>query len=145
MSLTELAAKLEGRMDGPHADEDTAAVAHLAAEAVRYLNYATGSHAGQGLEWPGTVYSIAGGLSTAVHRMPQLFRQLAHELSGQYADGLLATDDDGPVVEVIAAATLRLEEAEKLARRLGYEMASLQTVLSGLNGRGPNRRLEDES
>lgn len=144
MTPRELSDTLEARLDGPHADEHTAATAYLAAEAVRYLNYATGSHSAQGLEWPATAYSVAGGLSSAASRMPQLFEQLGARLSGQDADGLLSTDDGGPVAEVIAAATLRLEEAARLASRLGYELASLQTVLSGLNGRGPNRRRLDE-
>lgn len=145
MTPRELADTLESRLHGPHADEHTAATAHLAAEAVRYLNYATGpDHGAQGLEFPGTAYSTAWGLSAAAQRMPQLFEQLAAALFKQYADGLLATDDGGPVAEVIAAAELRLEEAAKLASRLGYELASLQTALSGLNGRGPNRQTGDD-
>lgn len=145
MTPSELRVALEARLGGPHADEHTAAAAHLVAEAVRYLNYATGPDYGaQGLEFPATADSIAWGLSTAAQRMPQLFEQVTALLTEQYVDGLLATDDGRPVAEVIAAATLRLEESAKLASRLRYELASLQTVLSGLNGRGPNRRLDED-
>ena len=64
--------ELAARMDGPHADEDTAAAARLASEAVRFLNYATGSHAGAGLTLPGTAYTVAGELALAVSRLGQL-------------------------------------------------------------------------
>jgi hypothetical protein len=145
MTLSELAATLEARLNGPHADEDTAAIARLAAEAVRYLNYATMASPGlRGFEWPVTGYRVAGNLSGAAHGMPQLFEQITRRLAEQHAGGLLAVDGGGDVAEVIAAATARLEEAARLASRLGYELGSLQSVLSGLNGRGPNRRLDDE-
>jgi hypothetical protein len=146
MTLSELAASLEGRLNGPHADEETTAAADLAAEAVRYLNYATGpGHAARGLEWPATAYRVAGNLSIAAHRMPQLLDQLGERLTEQYAGGLLAVDSgDDDVASVLAAAALRIEQAAKLAGQLGYELGALQSALSGLNGRGPNRRLDEE-
>jgi hypothetical protein len=139
MTLTELVAKLEGRMDGPHADEDTAAAAWVTAEAVRYLNYASGSHSAAGLEFPSTVYAIAGGLSTAAHRMQQLFEQLARYLADQDAAGLLGTDDGTPTYRTVAAARKRLDTAVQLAAGLDHELAQLQNTLAILNGRGPNR------
>lgn len=139
MTLTELVAEIERRMDGPHADEDTTAAAWLAAEAVRYLNYASGSHSATGLEFPSTVYTIAGGLSTAAYRMQQLFEQLARYLADQDAAGLLGTDDGTPTYRTIAAAKERLDTAVKLAAGLDHELAQLQNTLAILNGRGPNR------
>lgn len=139
MTLTELVAEIERRMDGPHADEETAAAAWLAAEAVRYLNYASGSHSGTGLEFPSTVYSIAGGLSTAAYRMQQLCEQLARHLAVQDAAGLLGTDDGTPTYRTVAAAKGRLNMAVKLAAGLDHELSELQNTLAILNGRGPNR------
>jgi hypothetical protein len=139
MTLTELVAEIERRMDGPHADEDTAAAAWLAAEAVRYLNYASDSHSGTGLEFPSTVYSIAGGLSTAAYRMQQLCEQLARYLTSQDAAGLLGTDDGTPPYRTVAAAKERLNTIVKLAAGLDHELSELQNTLAILNGRGPNR------
>ena len=48
MSPSRLAVELDSRLDGPHADEHTAGAANLAAECVRFLNYATGSHSPAG-------------------------------------------------------------------------------------------------
>lgn len=56
MTPDQLADQLTGRLDGPHADEHTTGAARLAAEAVRFLNYATGFHAPEGLTYPATVY-----------------------------------------------------------------------------------------
>jgi hypothetical protein len=139
MTLTELVAKLEGRMDGPHADEDTAAAAWVTAEAIRYLNYASGSHSATGLEFPSTVYTIAGGLSTAAHRMQQLFEQLARHLADQDAAGLLACDDGASAHRIVVTAKERLTAAVKLAAGLDHELAQLQNILATLNGNGPNR------
>jgi hypothetical protein len=139
MTLTELVAEIERRMDGPHADEETTAAAWLAAEAIRYLNYASGSHSGMGLEFPSTVYSIVGGLSTAAHRMQQLCEQLARYLVGQDAAGLLGTDDGTPAYRTVAAAKERLNTIVKLAAGLDHELSELQNTLAILNGRGPNR------
>lgn len=145
MTLSELAAKLEGRMDGPHADEDTAAAAWLAAEAVRYLNYASGSHSATGLEFPATVYSVAGGLSTAAYRMRQLFEQLARYLAEQDAAGLLGSDDGTPTAVTVATAGARLSRAAGLATGLDRELSRLQDALATLNGHGPNRQARGAS
>jgi hypothetical protein len=139
MTFSELAAMVEGRMDGPHADEDTAAAAWLIAEAVRYLNYASGSHSGTGLEFPSTVYSVVGGLSIAAHRMQQLFVQLARHLAAQDAAGLLGSDDGAPTSRTVTAAAARLTAAVKLAAGLDRELSELQDALAALNGNGPSR------
>ena len=85
MTPNRLARELTARLDGPHADEHTAGTADLAAEAVRFLNYATGSHSPAGLVYPATVYRIAADLSSATWRMQQLFDQLGAWLADQDA------------------------------------------------------------
>ena len=61
MTPERLGRELEARLSGPHADDHTTAAAGLAAEAVRYLNYATGSHSPAALTGPATAY-LAGRL-----------------------------------------------------------------------------------
>jgi hypothetical protein len=139
MTPARLARELTARLDGPHADEHTAAAADLCAEAVRFLNYATGSHSPAGLVFPSTVYMIAADLSSAAYRMPQLFGQLADWLAREDAAGMLGTDDGSPAADVVAAARVNLASATVAAERLSAYLDALQNSISGLNGRGPNR------
>lgn len=140
MSPKRLAVELGRRLDGPHADEHTAAAAELCAEAVRFLNYATGSHSPAGLVFPATVYTVAADLSSAAWRMQQLFTQISGWLADEDAAGRLGTDDDrSPVGHVVATARVNLESATAAAGHLSACLAALQNSISGLNGRGPNR------
>jgi hypothetical protein len=139
MTPKRLAGELERRLDGPHADEHTAATADLAAEAIRFLNYATGSHSPEGMIYPATVYLIAADLSSATHRMVQLFDQLANWLERQDAAGLLGTDDGTPAAAVVADACGHLAVAAWTAQEMSAHLTALQNGIAGLNGRGPNR------
>jgi len=139
MTPKRLARELAARLDGPHADEHTAGAADLCAEAVRFLNYATGSHAPAGLVYPSTVYMIAADLSSAAWRMQQLFGQLADWLAAEEAAGRLGTDDGSLVADTVAAASVNLTSATTAANHLSAHLASLQNSISGLNGRGPGR------
>lgn len=139
MTPKRLVRELEGRLDGPHADEHTADAAGIAAEAIRFLNYATGSHSPAGLVYPATVYSVAADLSSAAYRMRQLFDQLGGWLERQDDDGLLATDDGAPIAPVVAAARTNLASARTAATALSSSLAELQNSIAALNGRGPNR------
>ena len=139
MTPQRLARELDARLDGPHADEHTAGAAHLAAECIRFLNYATGSHSPEGLVFPSTVYDIAADLSSATCRMVQLFGQLADWLAAEDAAGMLGTDDGRPAADVVAAARVNLTTATAAAGRLSACLDALQNSISGLNGRGPNR------
>jgi len=139
MTPDRLAVELTRRLDGPHTDEHTAGAANLAAEAVRFLNYATGSHSGAGLRYPATVYMIAADLAAAAHRMPQLCDQLIRWLHAEDAAGHLACDDGTPPGITVALAAARLRDAALLAGKLGDDLAALQTIISGLNGRGGTR------
>jgi hypothetical protein len=139
MSPDRLRDELTRRLDGPHADEHTTGAANLAAEAVRFLNYATGPHSGAGLRYPATVYMIAANVSAAASGLPQLFGQLSRWLHDQEAAEYLANDDGTPPGITVDIAAERLREATRLADRLGAELAALQTAISGLNGRGGAR------
>jgi hypothetical protein len=139
MTPQRLTRELEARLDGPHADENTVGAASLAAEAIRFLNYATGSHSPAGMVFPSTVYSIAADLSSAAHRMIQLFEQLGYWLSAADAAGLLGTDSGAPSTDVVDLAREDLDQAAALADRLSAQLDALQNGISGLNGQGPNR------
>jgi hypothetical protein len=139
MTPQRLGRELEARLNGPHADEHTVDAADLAAEAVRYLNYATGPHSPEGLLYPATVCLIAGNLALAAKRMTQLFAQLDDWLDTEDLLGHLGTDDGTPAADVVAAARANLVSARGSANYLCTHLEALQNGISGLNGRGPNR------
>jgi hypothetical protein len=139
MTPKRLTRELTARLDGPHGDEHTAATADLAAECIRFLNYATGSHSPAGLVFPSTVYLIAGDLSSAAYRMVQLFGQLDGWLTRQDEAGMLGTDDGTPAAATVAAAAVELADATTAARQLSAYLDALQNSIAGLNGRGPGR------
>ena len=139
MTPSDLTVELQRRLDGPHADEHTTAAADLAAEAVRFLNYATGSHAPHGLTYPATVYTITADLALAADRMPQLFDQLAAWLTAEEAAGRLAMDDRTPARVAVVNATTRLDIARALAMRLAALLSDVQQSIAALNGNGPAR------
>jgi hypothetical protein len=137
----QLADELERGLDGPHADEHTAAAADLAAEAVRFLNYATGHHAPEGgLTWPSTVYEVVGRLSQAALGMPQLFTQMSTWLATELADGRIGMDDRSDATPAVADARAHLNAAKHAALRLERELSAAQNALSAVNGRGLYRQ-----
>jgi hypothetical protein len=139
MTPSQLTVELQARLDGPHDDEHTVAAADLAAEAVRYLNYATGSHSPEALVYPATVYRIAADLSSAAWRMRQLFGQLSGWLAAEETAGRLGTDDGSPAADMVTAARANLASASTAATRLSAQLAALQNSISGLSGNGPAR------
>lgn len=139
MTPKRLTVELDRRLDGPHDDDHTTAAADLAAECVRFLNYATGSHAPAGLVYPSTAYTVAADLSMAASRMPQLFDQLSRWLTEQLAAGMLGTDTGTPPADAVAAARLHLLEAAGRASMLAADLAAVQNDLAIVNGYGPNR------
>jgi hypothetical protein len=133
----ELAGALAGRLDGPHSDQDTAAVASLAAEAVRYLNYATGTHAATGLTWPATAYAVLGSLTALVSRLPQLLSQLSDWLDGELAAGQLGDDSGQDPVLVVERARRHLEAAAVAAGMVQRSLSAAYSDTSRLHARLP--------
>lgn len=138
MTPKQLVAELEQHLDGPHADEHTVAAADLAAEAIRFLCYATGSHSPDGVKRLSTVYEIAGAMQRIMYRMPQCFDQLAAWLARENAAGRFGMDDGHPPDDGVASAIDWLARAALLAQNLGGELGLLQSALSRLNRAGPN-------
>jgi hypothetical protein len=139
MTPQRLTRELDARLSGPHAAEHTAGTAGLAAECIRFLNYATGSHADAGIEFPSTVYEITADLKLAAGRMPQLFDQLRYWLGEQLRAGMLGTDTGHPADPAVSAAWLHLTVAANHASKLAAALDDVQNDLAMVNGRGPNR------
>jgi hypothetical protein len=131
----EIAAALPALMDGPHSDEDTAAVAELAAEAVRFLNYATGHHAAPGFTFPATACSVTGSLALAASRLGQCFAQVTDFLDRELAAGRLGDDSGCHPALPVERARRHLEHADQAARALAAALAAAQSDLAGLHQR----------
>ena len=135
MTPDQLTSTLTARLHGPHHDEMTARAARLAAEAIRFLNYATMPGCG-GLTEPATVPAVAGELSVAVYRLPQLFRQLGDWLNEAMTAGQLANDYGRPVYQLTDEARTVLAEASSRADHLGRALAAVQSLTSSLHATG---------
>jgi hypothetical protein len=131
----QLADRLTAGLNGPYTDDDTTGAAGLAAEAVRFLNYATGLHAGQGLTKPAAVYSVTGNLAVAAERMPQLFGQLTRWLDAEHAAARLGDDHGGPVGPLADRARFHLDHAAWHASALSEELAATQVALATVHGK----------
>ncbi len=131
------ASELTARLDGPHADQDTAAAAHLVAEAVRFLNYATA--AGAGLSYPATVYTVTGELAVAAARLTQLTNQMGRFLAGELAAGRLGEDSGRDPAEAVDRADDYLAAAAATAVTLGDVLSAAQSSLATVHQAHPGR------
>jgi hypothetical protein len=133
MALTpdQMTAELTARLDGPHSDRDTAAVAQLVTEAVRFLNYATAD--GAGLSYPATAYTVAGQLASAVARLGQLTRQLRRFLGRELAAGRLGEDSGADPAAGTARADGYLAAAAAAAVALSDALSVAQSCLASLH------------
>jgi hypothetical protein len=128
----QMAAGLTARLDGPHADEDTAAAARLAAEAVRFLNYATAG--GTGLTYPATACTVAGELASAAARLHQLSGQLGRFLAAELAAGRLGDDSGDDPAENASRAADFLVAAGVAADTLAATFGAAQSCMASLHG-----------
>jgi len=133
MTPDRITRELTARLDGPHGDEHTAAAAWLAAESVRFLNYATGSHAGAGLTYPATAYAVTGALGTAAGRMDQLASQLCGFLDRELAAGRLGEDQGRDPAGYVTRARGFLAAAGTAAGALSAALNSAQAEIGSLH------------
>jgi len=133
--------ELESRLHGPHSEEHTVQTAFLAAECVRFLNYAAGTADSSGLPYPGTAYDVTGNLQLAAQRLPQLFDLMVARMRADNGDGLLAASDRDPetVTDLVEDFAVALAEADRAAGVLAAALGRAQSALSDVNGRGPGR------
>lgn len=117
---------LETAAGGPHDPDAAIAAAWLTAEAIRYLNYAASSD--EGVEFASTLYSVAGALSLAAGRVPQLAGQMHAWLNAN--SGRLVNDDGAPVSDTLAAAGASSRGAAAAAALLAHHLSQLQSALA---------------
>jgi len=140
MTPGRMAEDLRTRMDGPHGEDHTTGAAELAAQAVRFLNYATGPHSDFGLPYPATVYSVAASLSLAAGRLGQLFGQLDGYLHRELAAGRLGEDSGADPAGSVDLASHHLSVAAAAARGLADALGAVQSGLSGTHYRPDGAR-----
>jgi hypothetical protein len=141
MTPGQLTARLPARLHGPHSDDHTDAAAGLAAEAARFLNYATGPHAGAGLGYPAPACAVTGALSTAAGGLGQLTAQLAAFLARELAAGRLGDDHGRDPAEVTARAASYLDAAARHAAGLHAALSSAQSDLGRLHQASQGRQV----
>lgn len=124
---------LEACAGGPHDPDATAAAAWMSAEVIRYLNYATRSD--EGVQYPATLYTVAGALALAAGRIPQLAGQALAWLTAN--SGRLANDDGSPVSDTLDAAAASSQAAADAARLLALHLRALQNALAATSSRSP--------
>lgn len=124
---------LEAAAGGPYDPDATVAVAWLAAETIRYLNYATRTD--EGVHHASTLYTVAGALSLAAGRIPQLASQALAWLEAN--SGRLANDDGSPVSDTLADAAACLQATDDAARLLATHLRELQNALVATSSRSP--------
>jgi hypothetical protein len=135
MTFDTAAGQVIARLDGPHCDRDTAAAALLAGEVVRFLNYATGSHAPAGLTLPGTAYTVLGELALAVSRLGQLTAQVTGFLGRELAAGRLGHDHGADPALPVERARGHLLAAADAAAMLAPALGAAQSDLAYLHYR----------
>lgn len=140
MTPARMAAELAGRTSGPHREDYTTGAADLAAESVRYLNYATGPDASDGLPYPATVYAVAGSLSLAAGRLGQLLANLGGYLNRELAAGRLGQDNGADPASAVGAALHHLSVAAAAAGDLAAALSAVQSDLSGTHYRSGGAR-----
>ena len=126
---------LSGRAHGPHDDQATTGAAALAAETIRYLSYAT-THGG--LSDPATVYAVAGDLSAAAFRLPQLLTQLVDWIDAEAAAGRIV--GDRPATRLDSDARAIFGEAVGHAASLAAALADAHNLTATM--RAANRATE---
>jgi hypothetical protein len=138
MTPREYTAHLSSTRHGPYGDELTVAVAALAAEAIRWLAYATGPGSG-GVTSPATVYDLAIEVNAAIGRVPQVLSQLAGWLGAEDAEGRVASDSPATADDVRAALGEAMTGADHLSRALA-NAADLTAALRPAEGAGKDPR-----
>jgi hypothetical protein len=125
-----LTACLTGLVHGPYGDADTAAVAGLTAETIRYLNYAVPRG---GVTDPATVYAVSGDLTAAAYRLPQLLAALGDWLAAEAAAGRLADDHRRPAAGLADRISAAIRTASDQAGSLAAGLSAVHNLAATLH------------
>jgi hypothetical protein len=126
--------------DGPHSPEATRTVARDAAECIRYLNYASGSHSSQGLRWPSDASAVTGSMESLARRLPQFLDQLAAWIKVEAAAGRISLEYGPFKGDPDAAADMVrrvLTEASASAACLHERLDSAFQIMFAMSGIAP--------
>ena len=134
LTPAQLTASLAALVNGPYADTSTAGAADLAAEAIRYLNYAAPRG---GITEPATVATVAAGLATAAYRMPQLLAALGGWLEAEAAAGRLADDHRRPPALQADRTRAAIRTASDQAGSLAAGLSAVHNLAATLHAAGP--------
>jgi hypothetical protein len=130
----QLARQLAALTHGPYDDTTTTGAAALAAEAIRYLNYATTRG---GITEPATIYAITAELSCALYRLPQLLTQLADWLTTETTAGRIADDRHRPAWQLTDTTRDILDQAAMHAAALATALNAAQDLTATLHTASP--------
>jgi hypothetical protein len=118
---------------GQLTSDDTVALAHAAAEAIRGLNHATRHEAGLGQ--PSVAYDVLGALSLAASRIGQALAQITRYLDRALAAGRLGHDHGQDPAHAVEATAIFLGDATASAAALAGDLDAAQQQLAPVNGR----------
>jgi hypothetical protein len=122
--------------------DDTITLARTAAEAIRGLNWTTNCDAG--LDQPSVAYDLAGALSLAASRLPQLITQITRYLDRALAAGRLGHDLGDDPAHAVSATAIFLDDARLSAAALAADLGEAQQQLAPVNGNPPPRDPRDQ-
>ena len=121
----------------------TCALPISAAEAIRGLNWLTGSEAGLGQ--PSAAYDVIGALALAASRLQQALAQITGWLDRALEAGRLGHDLGEDPAEAIDAAGIFLGDARMSAAALASDLDAAQQQLAPVNGTPRNRTRKEQS
>jgi len=120
--------------------QDSIALAHAAAEAIRGLNHATRHQ--DGLDQPSAAYDVLSALSRAAAGLGQALTQITRYLDTALAGGHLGHDLGEDPAPAISSAGACLDSARLSAATLASDLSTAQQQLALINGRP--RRSQDQ-
>ena len=123
--------------------DDTITLARTAAEAIRGLNWLTGSEAGLGQ--PSAAYDVIGALALAASRLGQALTQITRRPGQALAAGRLGHDLGEDPAEAIDATGIFLGDASMSAAALAQDLNQAQQQLTLINGHPRNHNNKEQS
>jgi hypothetical protein len=130
----QLTASLAALVHGPYADAGTIAAGDLAAETIRYLNYAA---AKGGITDPATVAALTASLATTAYRLPQFLRAVSEWLRAETAAGRIADDHRRPPAQLTARVRAVINRAVDEADALTETLSSVHNLTATLHAAVP--------
>ena len=118
--------------------DDTLLLARTAAEAIRGLNWLTGSEAGLGQ--PSAAYDVIGALALAASRLQQALAQITGWLDRALAAGRLGHDLGEDPATAVEATAIFLGDARTSAAALASDLDAAQQQLAPVNGTPRTRK-----